>query len=694
MREARKLFPVLLAATALLLPATWAQEPQRTHDITVDDYLSVYLITTCRTAPGGQRVAFTELRWWDHDEARSTDLWVVEPATGRATRLTFERGNEDTPQWSPDGDRLYFVTKRNRGDKKPPYDGSRQVWVMGTQPGEPLPVTRVKSGIEGYQLSQDGRTLYYAKEGEEAEQGWKELRKKYADIQFGDGPVKFTEIWKLDLETWREEKVVSQERVVTEFKVSADQRRVAMITTPDGRLITKEGQSRVDIYDAQTKEITTLPDRLWRAEAPSPYGWLENLAWAPDSAALAFTVDFDGYPGELFCTEPRGDEWHVWRLKREGEIHHAGQLEFRPGTRDLCFLAQDHARQRVYCVRDLRDGRQGTTDLLTPGDIVVHGLSFAADGSGLAVIVSTPVHMPDVYWLDLRTPDAALARLTRINPQIDTWKLQQISVVSWKAPDGATVEGILELPPDYKPGDGPLPMVVELHGGPTDATLIAMRYWIYGRTIFAAKGYALLSPNYRGSTGYGDKFMTDLIGREADIEVQDVLAGVDAMVERGIADPERLGVAGWSNGGFVANAVITATTRFKAASTGAGVVDQFLQWGLEDTPGHVINYMRGLPWERADAYIKASPAYKLGNVTTPTIVHVGEKDDRVPAAHARALYRALKEYTKTPTVLLVYPGAGHGLAISDHRKGKLDWDVAWFERYLRGKVAEPPEEEK
>lgn len=677
-----------LRPTALfvaLAVACLAQSPERTHDITVDDYLSVHLLTECATSPDGKHVAYTELRWGEHDEPRQTDLWVVETETARATRLTFDRVNENGVQWAPDNTHFYFLTKRNRGEKKPPYDGSMQVWVMSTHPGEPLAVTRVKDGVESFQLSQDGHTLYYAQGGEEAELEWKEMRKKYADIKFGHGPVKYTEIWKLNLETWREEKVVSLKRVVTDFRVSPDESRIAMVTTPDGRLITKEGQSRIDVYDAKTKEITTLPDKLYRADAPSPYGWLENLAWSPDGRCLAWTVDFDGYPSEILVAEWAGGEQTVRKLNRPDEVTVSGQLRWMPGTSHLCFLAQQRARQRICCLSDVRDGKQGAARILTPGDVVVQQYSFAANGQTLGYIMASPTELGDVYALDPRQAGATSKRLTRMNPQADTWKLPQLSLVTWHAPDGAEVEGVLELPPDYEPGDGPLPLVVEVHGGPTDATLYYLQYWIYGRVAFPARGYALLSPNYRGSTGYGDKFLTDLVGRENDIEVQDILAGVDAMVARGIADPERLGVMGWSNGGFVVNCLITVTDRFKAASSGAGVVDQFMQWSLEDTPGHVINYMRGLPWERTEAYIKASPGYNLGRITTPTLIHVGEKDDRVPAAHARALYRGLKEYTKVPTALLTYPGAGHGLSIADHRKGKLDWDIAWFDRYLLGK---------
>jgi dipeptidyl aminopeptidase/acylaminoacyl peptidase len=284
--------------------------------------------------------------------------------------------------------------------------------------------------------------------------------------------------------------------------------------------------------------------------------------------------------------------------------------------------------------------------------------------------------------------------LTEINPHIATWKLPQISLVQWKAPDGIEVEGILELPPDYTPDQGPLPMVVELHGGPTAATMYRLRLWIYGRALMPANGYALLSPNYRGSTGYGDKFLTDLIGHENDVEVKDILAGVDAMVERGIADPDRLAVMGWSNGGFLTNCVITHTDRFKAASTGAGIVDMVLQWGSEDTPGHVINYMQGLPWEAPEAYHKASPVFGMGKVRTPTLVHVGGDDPRCPPAHSRAVYRALRYYVKVPTELVVYPGESHGLAKYKNRKAKMEWDLAWFEKYVLGQDGEKGGQDK
>jgi dipeptidyl aminopeptidase/acylaminoacyl peptidase len=251
--------------------------------------------------------------------------------------------------------------------------------------------------------------------------------------------------------------------------------------------------------------------------------------------------------------------------------------------------------------------------------------------------MSDPTHLPDIYLVE---PPGSPRPLTNVNPQAASWKLPQLSIVSWKGANGDTVEGILELPPDHK-ADQRLPLVVEIHGGPTTATYHQLQFWIYGRTLLPAKGYAVLSPNYRGSTGYGDKFLTDLIGRENDLDVADILAGVDAMVERGIADPDRLGVMGWSNGGYLTNCLIARTTRFKAASSGAGIVDALMEFGSNDEPAYTIVFKRGFPWTNAEGYRKASPSYDLNKIRTPTLIHVGGNDERCPPGHSRMLYRAL-----------------------------------------------------
>jgi len=678
----------VVVGAVLVLGTIGVARAERTHDIEAEDYFSIGVVGSATVSPNGHYVAYTELRWNPPDEKRNLDLWVVEVKTRQVRRLTFDKATDSSPMWSPDGRYLYFTSNRElAGEESPPLDGSKQVWRITPEGDGLLAVTRIKDGIQAYELSRDGRTLYYTTGKKETDKEWKELREKFSDLEYGHGVTEFSQIWNLDLSSWRSEKLVDENRVIGAFSVSPDESRIAMLTTPDEELIHNEGWSRVDVFDVKSKEVSIITQDGWRADHPSPYGWLEGVEWSSDGNALAFAISYDGYPTEMYVAEWMGGSVSTRKLVRTGLwTINGGTQKWRGESRDLCFNADDQARKRVICIERLQEGVQGDTNTLTQGDQVVSSFDFDPTGKTLAVVAATITHPPDVF---LVTSRGEFDRLTNANPQVDTWKLPQLSLVSWKGGNGDEVHGILELPPDYKPGK-PLPLVVEIHGGPTSATSYYLRFWIYGRTLLPAKGYALLSANYHGSTGYGDKFLTDLVGRENDIEVEDILKGVDAMVERGIADPEKIGVMGWSNGGFLTNCLITKSDRFKAASSGAGVLDMVIQWGTEDTPGHVINYMKGaFPWANPEAYRHGSPMYNLDKVKTPTLIHVGGNDARVPPANSRALYRALHQYLHVPTELVVYPGEGHGLTTYTHRKAKMEWDLAWFKRYLRG---EPTDE--
>ncbi|MBI5058769.1 S9 family peptidase [candidate division KSB1 bacterium] len=686
------LYPVpRLVAVLFCLLASALSAAVRDHDITLDDYFTQAYITSAVISPDGNWVAYTEMRWEPPAESRNTELWIVRTATGETRRLTFDPGADAGPQWASDSRSIFFSASRGEEKADPPLNHKPQVWRVSIEGGEAQAVTRLKDGIDAFKLSLDGKALYYTTSDDNIGDEWKSLREKFKDVTYGDGVDEISVLYRLDLITWRTEELVNDKRSIREFAVTRDGSRIAMITTPNSKLVTNEGWSRVDIYDGATKAISALEDSLWREQAPSPYGWIEGLAWSPDAKKLALGVGFDGYAAEFFVADWSTGEPRTQKLQRVREFSPAdgGSIAWMPNSRDLLVGAEERARVRVAAIRDIANGKQGRTDLLTPGDLVVEQFSLSTDGAQIAANISDVTNPGDIY-LWSTTNATAKRKLTHVNPQIDNWKLPRIETVTWTGAHGEDVEGILELPPDYVPGK-PLPMFVSVHGGPTDSDKLRFEFWIYGRVLLAARGWAVLCPNYRGSTGYGDRFCADLIGHENEIEVEDILRGVDAMVERGIADSAKLAVGGWSNGGYLTNCLITHTQRFKAASSGAGVVDMSIQWGIEDTPGHVINYMRGLPWSAADEMRKASPLYQLDRVTTPTLIHVGEKDERVPAAHAKTLHRALHQYLGVPTELVIYPGQGHGLSKLTQRRCKLEWDLHWFDKYVLGaKTDDPP----
>jgi dipeptidyl aminopeptidase/acylaminoacyl peptidase len=669
-----------------------APAPARDHDITVEDYFTLSTLWQVASAPDGRHVAWSELRWEEGHPSRNADLWIAATGGGQPRRLTFDHALDAEPRFTPDGRALLFASTRKAPGAPALAKGHKQIWRMALDGSGKQALTREAEGVEAWQLSADGRWLYYTTARDHQDQdGFAALRKAHAKLSYGRGVRRWSTLWRLDLTRWRREQVAALQGYVPAFALSPEGGRVALFLVPSRRLIDNEGWSKVALLDlTATRDpakpaLHLLDDRRWRAEAPSPYGWLEHPTFSDDGGLLAFTVGFDGYPAETIAVELRGvAAVATQRLPRYAEFSAEGPVQIRPGTRDVCTRGTLAARDGVFCVAKVRGGGAGApwrlTDLPSGS---VSAFAFSADGGSLALLQSDLDHPPDVFTMPAKGGRAA-TRLTRQNPQVDRWRLPQIRAVRWKSADGREVEGILELPPGHKPGDAPLPLVVELHGGPTSATRLELRYWIYGRTLFAARGWALLSPNYRGSTGYGDRFLTELIGHKNDRDVADIRSGVDQLIADGLVDPKRMAVMGWSNGGYLTNCLIAADQRFAAASSGAGVVDTTMQWMIEDTPGHVVNYNRGLPWQAADAMRRSSPLYRLGAVRTPTLIHVGERDERVPAQHSQALFRALDQYLKVPTQLVVYPGAGHGLVTRAHREAKLRWDLAWFERYVPG----------
>jgi len=675
----------LLLITALLglfAVAAAATPTNRTHTIVPGDYFDLTSLGHLTISPDGRWAAYTESRWGEGDAGRRRDLWLVGRDEGQPRRLTFDDFGPTALVWSPDSELLYFIGHDRAGHDNPPHDGSAQVWRIDPDGTNLQAITRISDGVNSFQLAPDGASIYYTVDVEETDSEWKDLRQRYDHLEYGHGVRRLTAIHRLDLVTWRDQEVIAPTQVIWEMVLAPDGNRLGIITTADNEQINMEGWSRVEIIDLASGESTTVTDPAWRANHPSPYGWLENLAWSSDSRNLAFSISYDGYATRIWTAELTGDTWQLHLVERPDMVSLAGGLQWRGNKRTLCYLGESLGRVRVYATAKIDGGRQGRTSVLTDGDIVAGAYDFDSRGNNLMVVFETTTDGNDIYAVQ---DPGKFSRRTHVNPQIDTWQLPQISQVSWTGADGDECHGILELPAGYRKDDGPLPTIIELHGGPTSSTKYRLRLWIYGRALMPANGYALLSPNYHGSTGYGDEFLAKLIGRENEIEVTDISLGTKWLIEQGIADPERIGVMGWSNGGYLTNCMIAAEPdMFAAASSGAGVLDMVIQWGTEDTPGHVINFTTGLPWDQPDHYRAASPLYNLDKVRTPTLIHVGGNDPRVPPAHSKALYRALRYYRHVPTELVVYPGEPHGLTTHENRLAKMEWDLAWFRKYLLG----------
>jgi dipeptidyl aminopeptidase/acylaminoacyl peptidase len=673
---------IFLLSILVAVPAT-----ERTHSVTIDDYFSLAAVSELAVSPDGRQAVYCEGRWGKPAGGRKSSLWMVSTGENpQPRRLTFDEASPHSLRWSGESTRLYFLASRNRAaEKEPPGDGTTQVWELSLHGGDARAITSVAGGVEEFDLAAKEDQLFYSvKKSVTDEDKFTRLRMLFDQPEYGNGKRTVSEIWRLNLRNWRAERVVDEKRFIREFVVTADGRRIAMVSALDDSVVKSEGESRVDIWE--DGNITTPPTSVYRAEAATPRAWLESLAWSPDGQKFAFCAIFDAHPTEIVIGSKAGNEWKTELMRRPSQVHIRGYgspLKWHPSGQ-FFFLAELSAR--TFVVPSDLSILESLPKAALP-DRTVYAFDTDAAGKIGVYVLGQSDQFPEIYLSEFK-PGAAFRRLTSLNPQTENWKLPLVKHITWKGADGAPVGGVLELPPDYKPGTR-LPLVVGIHGGPTMAVFSALDFDPYlGRIWLPAQGYALLCPNYRGSTGYGDKFLHDLIGRENQVDVADIVAGVQQLIEEGIADPERVGIMGWSNGGYLTNCLITQKGlpfKLRAASSGASILDTIMEWGINDEPAYPMAFKRGLPWEMPEIYRKTSPTYGLGNITTPTLIHVGEKDERCPPGHSRMLFRALKEYLNVPTELVVYAGEPHGLGKQENRKAKMEWDLAWFEKYLRNK---------
>lgn len=666
----------LLVALALgnWSAVSFAQAEKR--PIVLDDFFTVSFPTEVQLSPDGSQVAYAQARWDVEADNRRTDLWVSSAKVKtNPKRLTFDRVNARQIRWGHDGKQIFCLANVKRAaETAPPYDGSAQIWRIATDGGELVPITRVKGGVGSFDTN--GSWIYYTVTVKKSEQDdFAKLRSRFGQVEYGHGIHNVSELYLLRLNDMRPEKVAAPGRYIRELAVDPQGSKVAMITAYDDSVIKSEGESRVDVWDFFSREIETT-DQSWRETAGSPYPWLASLCWAPDSKSLAYSTAFDAYPAEVIVNQKTEQGWKASRMPRNGVTLHGygsplGWVD--DNTLIAVFDIDGDAIAYRYSIGD---------DPAPYGEGAGVIWSLHASPQGVVSIRGTPEGFPEVT---LHAPGQEPKPITDLNGQTRSWQLPKIRHVEWKAPDGSRVGGVLELPHNAKDGEK-LPLIVAIHGGPTTASRTELNFSSHnGRLYFAANGYAVLCPNYRGSSGYGDKFLTDLVGHANDIEVKDILAGIQHLIDEGIADPDRIGVMGWSNGGYLTNCLITLKdppVKIRAASSGAGIMDAIAEWGFNDEPAYPMAFYKGLPWQTPELYHKASPTYGLGNVTTPTLIHVGGNDVRCPPGHSQMLYRSLKEYLNVPTEYIVYTGEPHGLTKAANNRAKMEWDLAWFEKYL------------
>jgi dipeptidyl aminopeptidase/acylaminoacyl peptidase len=661
MARPRRFLPAI-AVAALLISAPLATRAaaQAPHPMGIVDLLNVPRLTDPQLSPDGQEVLYTlAAADWRMDR-RISHIWRAATGGGEPVQLTNGEDGETSPRWAPDGKTIAFVAKR--GDNE-----FAQLYLIAANGGEARQLTSHPSAVTEPEWAPDGASLYFiAADPNTAEENAREKAKD--DVYAYDENYHQTHLWSVRVATGHVTRLTTGDFSVTAFDLSDDGRKIVMSRAPTPLLGARD-QGELWVANADGSGALQLTkNHVEEGDA----------ALSPDHTQVLFTsgsnARFDTYyNSRLFVVPADGGAARV--LVGDADPLAVDRAAWSKDGASIYFLANLGVHEELFTVA----ASGGKPRQITDGHHNIGALSRG--GGGLALTISDASNGGDVWVLG-----PGHAQPVRVTHTFDylarDFKLGRQEAIQWKGADGASVEGLLTYPVDYAPGQR-YPLAVITHGGPQASD----KYGIGGTSselqVLAGKGYAVLQPNYRGSTGYGDPFLRDMVGHYFQNAHLDVLAGVDEVIRRGVADPAALVKMGWSGGGHMTNKIITFTDRFKAAASGAGAANWVSMYAQSDIRSYRTPWFGGTPWQKnapIDVYWNNSPLKDVANVKTPTIFFVGEKDPRVPMPQSIEMYRALSS-NGVPTHLYVAPREPHGWAELRHQLFKMNVEIEWFEKY-------------
>lgn len=700
-RDRRSVLAALLLGALLAAappPAAGAATDPRW---TIDDVVETERANGWTVSRDGRLAAWVRstVETVDGEERRVENLWLTR-LDGDSQQLTRGKDRAAAPAFSPDGRHVAFLFDRalpgkgGGGGKNGDDEGKRQVWVIPVGGGEAYPVTRLDRSVLAFGWI-DGDTLVVA--APESRSAWELERKERDDTA-------------VVVEDAEHEPPVRLYRAGLDGQV----RRLttnpdwvgALAVSPDGRHAVVSAQQSLSFeFDSRVAPETRLVDLATGESRPlftEPFEERSlqphSVEWAPDSSGFYFVDEYTTHP--------------LYRSATVSRLHHHDLASGETVRVDLGWergLGAGYAVLPDGFVALLADGvydrlaryrrsgaswRRSEVSWSGPPEHAGHaghveGLVASRDGSLLLYEHSTPTVPPQRFAARLAGDTLTDVRqLTKLNPSFEGKPTGRAEVIRWTGANGDEVEGILQYPLGWRDGESePAPLLLDIHGGPAsrDRMLWDQRY-AAPTLLWRQKGAFVLQVNYHGSSGYGLEWVESIGGgRYYELEIPDIEAGVDHVIALGLADPDRLGSTGWSNGGILTADLITRTDRYKVASVGAADVEWISDWANVDFGASFDNYYFGVPpWEDPQLYIDKSPFFRLTEVTTPTIIYTGTEDTNVPPHQSRSLFRALQQIGKADVRLVLFPGEPHGLRKPAHQRRKVEEDLAWLDRYLFG----------
>jgi dipeptidyl aminopeptidase/acylaminoacyl peptidase len=679
--------------------------------ITLDEFFNYVDYNSVQISPDGNSVVIAADRAdWDRQIFR-IDLWLYRDdprSSGSLIQLT-QSGRDTVPRWSPDGRWIAFLSERRSpaGKSRDTDDDSKdsdadkevaQIYLISPNGGEAFPITVTDEEVHAFSWSADSKTIYFA-----TRPPWsKEQKDAYKKIWKGTVQYRASErgdtLYALDLagalerhaasatkDTAEAEKdanvplgaraIASTPWRVYHLEASPDGRRLAFITSSISQRTESLVEHEIFLVDLAGSGAPVTPRQLTHNEA-----FEQIITWSKDGRHLFFEVDqgaaegkYHDYQRRLYWVDADMGELQRWA----GDF--GGAVLQQVVTADGRALAAGRVATEVQMYSQ-ENPKSGFTKHAGWQGTYEH-ISAAKTSPRIAFVYSSLERPMEVYLADSPDKLEQARPITAFNRLFTERDLPKGKTYQWTSNDGTKVEGMLLYPPGKFEAKN-LPMLTLIHGGPADADGNHFEAdWYQWDRLAASAGWLVFEPNYRGSTGYGDKFILGIIPEIVSAPGKDILSGVDALVKDGIADPQRLTVGGYSYGGYMTNWLITQTTRFKAAVTGAGAVEHVANWGNDDTVYDDAYFLGGLAWEVPKRYQDEAAIYQINKVRTPTHVVGGAEDVRVAVLENYLLERALHTLG-IPSALLIFPGEGHSLDKNPwHGKIKVREELKWLQKY-------------
>ncbi len=698
---------VLLFVSLFTSCLALAQKPS----LTLDEFFNSVSFDAVRISPDARSVVIGVVRAdWEQNIFRR-DLYLYRDATGGGTltQLT-QSGRDGDPQWSPDGRWIAFLSERKVAAGKNKSAGKdddadakdkevTQIYLISPDGGEAFAATQGDEEVHSFTWSADSHSLYYATripwikvQKDAYKKDWKDVI-EYRNAERGD------EIFSMDVAdvlAARESKGMkpaadSDEAApgvspgakalsrsdfrVEQIAASPDGKRLAFNTTSISEreeLVSEFEIYAVDLADASPDRA---PRRLTHNEAQEG-----NIAWASDNRHLFFHVTVGSVEGKYVDTQER-----VYWVDADTSATARWAADFNGSVAAYAGLPDNGAIFSAGLGTEVAlyaQANPGAKFQALPGWHGSYGRVSNTKSSSRIAFAYSSLDRPEEVYLAEGTDQLQQARpITSFNKLFTERELPKGKPYRWKSSDGTPVEGMLIYPPGKFEAKG-LPMLTLIHGGPADADGDHFEAdWYQWSALAATNGWLVFEPNYRGSTAYGDKFLMQIVPEIVSRPGKDILAGVDALVKDGVADPEHLAIAGYSYGGYMTNWLVTQTTRFKAAMTGAGAVEHAGNWGNDDTTFDDAYFLGGRPWEAAQRYHDEAALFQIDKVKTPTHMVAGSDDIRVAVLEDYLFDHALHSLG-IPSTLLIFPGEGHSLSKNPwHGKIKVREEMKWLEKY-------------